>query len=54
MGRVVLLEAVPVDSEVGDLGHWHPEPTLNQTMTGAKSCRHHYSHLLRKCSMHRK
>lgn len=37
MGILVGLEAVPVEGEVGDLGHWPSECTLNQTMTAAKS-----------------
>lgn len=36
-GVLVQLEAVPVEGDVGDLGHWPPERTLNQTMTAAKS-----------------
>ena len=36
MGILVCLEALPVKGEVGDLGHWPPEHTLNQTMTAAK------------------
>lgn len=36
MGILVCREAVPVEREVGDLGHWPPQHTLNQTMTAAK------------------
>lgn len=36
MGILVCREAVPVEGEVGDLGHWPPERTLNQTMAAAK------------------
>lgn len=36
MGTLLRLEVVPVEGEVGDLGHWPPERTLNQTMTAAR------------------
>lgn len=37
MGILVCREAVPVEGEVGDLGHWPPERILNPKMTAAKS-----------------
>lgn len=36
MGIFVCREAVPVEGEVADLGHYPPEHTLNQTMAAAK------------------
>lgn len=37
MVTLVHLEAVPEEGEVGDLGHWPPECTLNQR-TAVKNC----------------
>lgn len=40
MGTLVCREAVPAEGEVGDLGQWPPEPSLNQTMTAARRSHH--------------